>query len=295
MNNYVLTASSTADLPEEDFKNLNIPYNIFHYTIGGEVFDDDLGKTISSKDFYQKIKDGAQPSTSQPNFQEYKDFFRTFLEEGKDIIHIALSSGLSGAINSAQIAAQELAEEFPERKIEIIDSLGASSGYGLLISEAAKQRDDGMEFEELVDWLNDNKLNMHHWFFSTDLSSYLRGGRISKTSYTLGNMLNLVPLLNMDYNGKLTPRKKLRGKHSAMKKTVSEMKKHARDGQNYNGKVYMSHSDSLEDAKELAKMIEKEFPNLDGPIQINDIGTVIGSHTGPGTIATFFWGDKRED
>lgn len=295
MSDYVLTASSTADLSKEDFEELNIPYNIFHYSIDNEVFPDDLYQSTTPEKFYTNIKKGIQPVTSQPNFEEYKEFFRPFLEEGKDIIHVTLSSGISGSINSAQTAANELLKEFPDRKIEVIDSLGASSGYGLLMAEAAKKRDEGLSIEKLAQWIEDNKLNMHHWFFSTDLSSYKRGGRISTASYAIGSMLNIVPLLNMDNFGKLIPRKKYRGKNKTIQKMVEQMKDHAKGGKNYSGKVFISHSDSLEDAQTVAKMIEEEFPNLDGPVKINNIGTVIGSHTGPGTVATFFWGDERID
>lgn len=295
MNDYVLTASSTADLPAEQFEKINVPYNPFFYNIDGTVYADDLGKTISSKDFYQLIKDGKQPTTSQPNFDDFYNFFKPFLEEGKDVIHLNLSSGISGAINSANAAAQELAAEFPDRKIKVIDSLAASSGYGLLVDEAAKKRDEGLDYDELVEWVEDNKNKLHHWFFSTDLTSYKRGGRISPAAATFGSLLNICPVLNVNDKGQLIPRKKPRGKKAAMKKIIDEMKKHARDGKNYNGKVYMSQSDFREDAEEMAKMIKKEFPNIDGEVQINDIGTVIGSHTGPGTIAVFFWGDEREE
>ncbi len=241
MSDYVLTASSTADLPKEQFEELNIPINLFQYNLDGEVFPDDLYQTMTSKEFYDKIRDGAQPLTSQPNVGEYVDFFRPFLEDGKDIIHVTLSSGISGSINSAQNAAEELRKEFPDRKIEIIDSLGASSGYGLIMAEAAKKRDEGLSFVELADWINNNKLKMHHWFYSGDLTSFKRGGRISPAAYMIGNMLNIVPLMNMNDKGELIPRKKLRGKSAARKRLVKEMIDHAEGGKDYSGKVYMCH------------------------------------------------------
>lgn len=294
MNDYVLTASSTADLSKEHFERLNVPYMPFHFNLNGVDYEDDLGQTIPFEEFYQEIRDGAMPTTSQPNYESFYNFFKPFLENGQDIVHMTLSSGLSGEINSATTAAEDLMEEFPDRKITVIDTLGASSGYGLLVDEAAQKKESGMDYNDLVKWLEENKLKLHHWFFSTDLTSYKRGGRISPTSAAIGTLLNICPLLNMDDEGHLIPRKKIRSKKSAMKRMVKEMEAHAQNGKNYNGKVYLSHSDSLEDAEAVAKMIKENFPNIDGEVEINNVGTVIGSHTGPGTVALFFWGDERE-
>lgn len=293
--NYVLTGSSIADIPEEQFEEMDVAYNPFYFNLDGVSYKDDLGKTIPYEKFYQMIEEGATPTTSQPNYEDYYNFFKPALEEGKDVIHLVLSSGISGAINSATSAAQDLMEEFPDRKITVIDSLAASSGYGLLLTEAAEKRDEGYSFDELVDWIEDNKLNLHHWFLSTDLTSYKRGGRISPAAATFGTLLNICPLLNVDDKGQLIPRKKVRGKKNTMKKLIDEMKKHAENGTDYDGKCYISHSNSPEDANTMVEMIEENFPNLKGKIQVNPIGTVIGSHTGPGTLAVFFWGDKRED
>lgn len=294
MKDYILTASSTADLSKDHFEKLGVPYMPFHFNLNGEDYADDLGQTIPFKQFYQEIRDGATPTTSQPNYESFYNFFKPFLESGQDVIHMTLSSGLSGEINSATTAAEDLMEEFPDRKITVIDTLGASSGYGLLVDEAANRRKEGMDYEELVDWIEKNKLNLHHWFFSTDLTSYKRGGRISPTSAAIGSLLNICPLLNMDNEGHLIPRKKIRSKKSTMKKMIKEMENHAQGGTDYNGKVYLSHSDCLEDAEEVAALVKKTFPNIDGEVVINDVGTVIGSHTGPGTVALFFWGDERE-
>lgn len=295
MDNYVLTCSSTADLSPEHFKALDVPYIHFYFNLDGTVYPDDLGQSMSFESFYKKIADGAMPTTSQPNVEDYQSFFRPFLENGQDVLHVEFSSALSGAINSAHAAAHELAEEFPERRITIIDSLGASSGYGLLMDTAAGLKKKGMSYDELAAWLEENRLKLHHWFFSTDLTSYKRGGRISATAYAVGSMLNLCPLLNMNAKGELTPQKKIRGKKACIKKIVNMMEEHAQGGRDYSGKCYISQSACEADAREVAALVEKTFPNLDGKVEINSVGTVIGSHTGPGTVALFFWGDTREN
>lgn len=295
MNNYILSCCSTADMPYDYFKERNIPYVCFHYVVDGNEYPDDLGQTISFDDFYKKIEEGAMPTTSQVNVGQYINFFEPLLKEGKDILHISLSSGLSGSYNSAIIAKEELQSRYPERKIMIVDSLGASSGYGLLTDIAKDMHDNGKSMDEVYNWLETNKLYVHHWFFSTDLTHYKRGGRISATSATIGNLLNICPLLNMSHDGKLTPRKKIRGKKKVIKEIVTMMEEHAKDGINYNGKCFISNSACYEDARNVADLIEEKFPLLKGRVLINSIGTVIGSHTGPGTVALFFMGDKRED
>lgn len=295
MINYVLTCCSTADMPYEYFNKRNIPFVSFHYVLDGKEHPDDLGKTISFDEYYRRIAEGAMPTTSQVNVGQYMDFFEPFLKEGKDILHISFSSGLSGSYNSATIAREELLSRYPDRKIFIADSLCASSGYGLLTDMAADMRDSGTTLEGLYAWIEENKLNVHHWFFSTDLTHYKRGGRISATSAAMGTLLNICPLLNMSYDGKLTPRKKIRGKKHVISEIVNMMELHAKDGINYSGKCFISNSACYEDARKVADLVEEKFPLLNGRVMINNIGTVIGAHTGPGTIALFFVGDKRED
>jgi len=295
MLNYVLTCCSTADMTYNYFKKRNIPFLCFHYILDGEDYLDDLGQTISFEEFYSRIASGAMPTTSQVSVGQYIDFLEPFLKEGKDILHISFSSGLSGAYNSATIAREELLSRFPDRKILIVDSLGASSGYGLLTDLAADMRDTGIELEEVYDWLQENKLKVHHWFFSTDLSHYKRGGRISATSAAVGTLLGICPLLNMNYDGKLTPRKNIRSKNRVIKEIVHMMEIHAKDGIEYSGKCFISNSACYEDARKVADLVEERFPLLNGRVMINSVGTVIGSHTGPETVALFFIGDKRED
>lgn len=295
MFSYVLTCSSTADMPYDYFKKREIPFVSFHYILNGEEYPDDLGQSITFEEFYGKIAAGAMPTTSQVNVVQYIDFFEPFLKEGKDILHVSFSSGLSGSYNSAAIAREELLSKYPDRKILVVDSLGASSGYGLLIDMAADMRDNEAGIDEVYKWVEENKLTVHHWFFSTDLTHYKRGGRISAASAAVGTLLNICPLLNVSADGKLTPRRKIRGKKRVIEEIVHMMEVHAKGGRNYSGKCFISNSACYEDARKVADLVEEKFPLLNGRAEINSIGTVIGSHTGPGTVALFFFGDKRED
>lgn len=293
MNKYIISCCSTADLTEEHFKNRDIHYICFHYELDGKEYPDDLGRSMPFSAFYQAMKDGAATKTSQINAEEFRAYFEPFLEAGFDILHVCLSSGISGVINSALIAKAELEERYPDRRIFILDSLCASSGYGLLMDRLADLRDEGKSAEELYRWAETSRLSLQSWFFSTDLTFYIRGGRISKTAGTVGTILNICPLLNVDASGKLVPRNKIRTKKKVIQALVARMEEFADGGTEYSGKCYISQSDCCEDAKEVARLVEERFPCLDGKVEINHIGTVIGSHTGPGTVALFFWGEKR--
>lgn len=293
MPNFVLTCCSTADMPKTYFEERNIPYACFHFLLNGKEYFDDIGISMSIDEFYLRIKEGAQPTTSQVNASQYIDMFEPILMSGKDIIHITLSSGISGTYNSCTVAANELKIKFPERKLIVIDSLCASSGYGLLVDYAADLRDADKSIEEAAELIENSKLHIHHWFFSTDLTSYFRGGRITKTSAFFGSLLNICPLLNMNSEGKLIPRDKYRGLKKVTSQMVSRMEQLAENGTQYDGKCFISQSACYDDAKYVAELIESTFPNLKGKVLINNIGTVIGSHTGPGTIALFFFGNSR--
>lgn len=295
MSNYVLSCCSTADLSKEHFQQRDIKYICFHYFIDEEEYSDDLGQSMPFDVFYERMSKGAVTRTSQVNISEYVDYFSSFAQQGLDIVHTCLSSGISGTINSARNAALIVKERYPERNIYIVDSLAASSGYGLLMDSAADKRDEGLSAKELADWIEENKLKMHHWFFSTDLTSFVRGGRISKTAGVFGGLLEICPLMNMDNLGRLIPRYKIRTKKRVIKEIVNMMEKCVRDGLNYDGKCYISMSACYEDARQVADLVEQRFPKLNGKVLINNIGTTIGAHTGPGTVALFFWGSERVD
>ena len=295
MSDYILSCCSTADLSKEHFDRRGIHYVCFHYMLNDVSYPDDLGQSIAFEDFYRMMTEGADTKTSQVNVAEFIDYFTPFLKERKDILHVSLSSGLSGSVNSARTAAEMLSEEYPDRKIYVVDSLGASSGYGLIMETLADMRDEGKSLDELHDWIEANKLRLHHWFFSTDLTFYVKGGRVSKASGFFGTMLNICPLLNMDNLGRLIPREKIRTKKKVIKTIVDRMEECADDGLDYSGKCFISQSACVEDAKAVAALVEERFPKLNGKVEINYIGTTIGSHTGPGTVALFFWGKERVD
>ncbi|MCD8018676.1 MAG: DegV family protein [Clostridiales bacterium] len=295
MGSYVLSCCSTADLSRERFEERDIYYVCFHFELDGTQYLDDMGVSVPPEELYRRMSAGASTRTSQVSVGEYKKHFETFLKDGKDVLHLTLSSGISGTINSARVAAADLAEEYPERKIYVVDSLAASSGYGLLMETLADLRDDGMGIDALRDWTEENKLRLHHWFFSSDLTFFIRGGRISKTSGFVGGILNICPLMNVSVDGKLIPRENIRTKKKVIKKIVEKMEMHADDGRDYSGKCYMCHSACADDARQVAALVKERFPKLSGEVEIYPIGATIGSHTGPGTVALFFWGDERKD
>ena len=295
MADYVLTCCSTADLSKEHFERIDVHYACFHYFLNGVEYPDDLGQSIPFPDFYKAMTEGAETRTSQVSISEYLDLWTPFLEAGRDILHVTLSTGISGTFNSAENAAAIARERFQDRKIYVVDSLGASSGYGLLMDTLAAKRDEGMDIDQLHAWVEENKLRVHHWFFSTDLTFYVRGGRISKAAGIFGGLLNICPLLNMDDRGRLIPREKIRNKKKVIQAIVDRMEETAEDGLDYSGKCFISMSACEEDAREVARLVEERFPRLNGKVLINSIGTTIGSHTGPGTVALFFWGKKREN
>ncbi len=295
MADYILSCCSTADLTPEHFRARDIHYVCFHYLLDGVQLDDDLGQSMPFETFYAKMAAGADTATSQVNSEEFEAYFTPFLEAGLDILHVTLSSGISGVINSATIAQENLQKKYPQRRIYIVDSLGASSGYGLLMDKLADLRDGGMELDALRDWAETHKLELHHWFFSTDLSFYIKGGRISKTAGMFGKLLSICPLLNMDNQGRLVPRAKVRTKHKVTREIVERMAEFAEGGEAYAGKCYISQSACVDDAKAVAALVEQRFPRLNGKVEINYVGTTIGSHTGPGTVALFFWGARRAE
>ena len=295
MENYVISCCSTADLSQEHFEAIDVKYICFHFELDGVQYEDNLGKSIPFDEFYSRMANGADTKTSQVNAEEFEAYFRSFLEKGQDILHLSLSSGISGVINSANIAKETLQEEFPDRKIYIVDSLAASSGYGLLMDKLSELRAQGKTIDEVRDFAEANKLNVHHWFFTSDLTFFIKGGRVTKTAGFIGSVLNICPLLNVDYEGKLIPRAKIRTKKKVIQAIVDRMEECAEDGLDYSGKCYISQSACYEDARAVADLVEQRFPKLNGKVEINHIGTTIGSHTGPGTVALFFWGKKRVD
>lgn len=294
MSKYILSCCTAVDMPDNYLAERNIPYACFTFRINDKEYLDDFGKSLSYEDFYSMIDKGALPTTSQINIQEFMDFFEPYVKEGYDILHISFSSGLSGTIGNAVAASEELMAMYPDRTIKIVDSLCASSGYGLFMDILYEKKESGMSFDNLSLFAESFKKNIHHWFYTTDLTHLGRSGRLSVSSCAIGNLLNLCPFMHMDAEGHLAVFSKVRGKKKAAKEAVSAMMSHCENGALYNRKCFISHSGCLEDAEYLASLLKESFPNIEGDILINDIGSIIGTHCGRGTVALFFVGDERE-
>lgn len=291
---YILSCESTADLNKEKYAERDIKYVCFHLSLDGVNYDDD-GVQMPSKELYAAMVGGADAKTSQVSVQEYIDFWEPFLKEGKDIMHCCLSSGISGTYNSAKIAQKDMQEKYPDRKLYVVDSIQASAGFGLVMEYLADLRDEGRSIDEVNQWIEENKINFHGWFFSGDLTFFIKGGRVSKPAGFLGNMLGICPLMEVDYVGALQVREKIRGKKKVIKRIVDKMLEVNGQGSEYDGKCFISHSDCYEDARAVADLVEEMMPKLKGKVEISNIGGTIGCHTGPGTVAMFFYGVKRVD
>ena len=287
MNDYVITVNSTVDLPKEWLEERHIPVIPLKYTIDGENYKGMEG--LSSKEFFQKLREGKMAVTSQVNPEEAKEALEAFLKEGKDILHLAFSSGLSGTYNSMRIAAEELMEEYPERKVIVIDTLCACLGEGLLLYYALKRKGEGKSIEEVAQWAEENKLHVCHNVAIDDLNHLQRGGRVSKTTAILGTMVQVKPIIHMDDKGLLQVIGKERGRKKALNKIVDMAVEQAKGWEN--DIIMITHGDCAEDAEYVAKLVRKKM-GIEN-ILVNNIGEVIGSHTGPGVVAVFCMGSKR--
>lgn len=290
---YIISATSSVDISEELFEQLDVKWIPFHYQIDGRDYLDDLGESTNISDFYEKMIAGSYSTTSQINVFEYLNYFEQFLEKGKDIIHLCLSSGITGEYNNALIAKDELLEKYPERKIYILDSLNASAAQLFLVKEMAKMRDQEASIEEINDWVIKNRDRVNGWFLSSDLTYYIRGGRISKTKGAVGNMLNICPVMEVNRFGKLLVREKVRTKKRAIKVLLKKMSTLADDGKDYEKECLIIHSHDYEGAVALKEKLLENFPKINKDIEIYQFGTIIGSHTGPGTLAVVFWGEEK--
>lgn len=290
---FILTCESTVDLPYEAVAERDIPVLFYSYAVDGISYPDDMGRDPAAlPNFYHFLEMGKLPSTSQINEFQYEEFFEEQLQHG-DVLHIAFGSGLTPSVNNAQKAAQTLREKYPERTIVVIDSLCGSSGYGLLVEEAADLRDAGHSLQETEQWVLENRSKLHHQFFSTDLKYFRRSGRVSGSAALLGTVLGICPIMRLDDRGRIIAYDKVRGKRKAVDTTVKTMLQHAQGGADYNGRCYICNSNCMEEAEELKAAIQKQFPHIRGEIRICNIGTIIASHCGPGTVAAFFFGDER--
>lgn len=287
MRDYVITVNSTVDLPKEWLEERKVPVIPLKYTIDNETYTDMEG--LSSKEFFGKLRDGKMATTSQINPEEARAQLEPFLKEGKDVLHLGFSSGLSGTYNSMRIAGEELKEEYPEAKIIIIDTLCTCLGEGLLLYKALQQKASGKTIEETAKWVEENKLHICHNVTVADLFHLHRGGRISKASAVLGSVVQIKPIIHMDENGKLQVVGKERGRKKSLNKIVDMAVEQIKGWDN--DIAMITHGDCQEDAEYVAKLVRERL-GIEN-ILINNIGTVIGSHTGPGVVAVFVMGNKR--
>lgn len=288
MSTIILT-DSTCDLPLSYIYNNNIKFLGLTVLLEDQEFVDDLGETFTYKDFYSSLRAGKVASTSQTNVYRFSEIFRNHIEKGDAIIYIGFSSALSGTYNSASLAREEILEEYPDADITVIDTLAASSGQGLLVYYACEMLKNGRSKEEIIEWIEENKLKVAHIFTVDDLEHLKRGGRISGTAAFVGSLLNIKPLLYVNDEGKLIPYEKARGRKKSIRQMANELKKHIQNPEKQT--IFISHGDCLEDANILANMIREDTTVND--IIISMVGTTVGSHSGPGTLALFFLSDTR--
>ena len=287
MREFVITVNSTVDLPKEWLEERHVPVMPLKYTIDGETYPDMDG--LSAKEFFQKLREGHMSVTSQINPDEAREMLEPIVKEGKDILHLAFSSGLSGTYNSMRIAAEELSEEYPDAKIVVIDTLCACMGEGLLLHKALQLKEQGKTLDEIAAWVEENKLHICHNVTVDDLNHLHRGGRISRTAAVLGTLVQVKPIIHMDNDGKLQVIGKERGRRKSLNKIVDMAVEQAQGWEN--DLVMITHGDCLEDAQYVKKRVKEKMGVQN--VLINNIGTVIGSHTGPGVVAVFCMGNKR--
>lgn len=290
MKNFVITTDTTSDLPADYVAQHKLGIMSLTYTIEGNTYT--WEHPLPVKEFYSMMRQGSLPTTSQVNPKEAGEILETIIkEQDADILHIAFSSGLSGSYNSVRIAAEELAEKYPDNRIIVVDSLCASLGEGLLVHKAVTMKESGKSLDETAAWIEENKLHLVHNFTVDDLYHLYRGGRVSKTAAFVGTMINLKPILHVDNEGHLIPLSKVRGRKKSLIALVDNMEKQIGSWRDKNDMIFISHGDSLEDAQFVAELIKKRF-GYDSFL-INYVGSTIGAHSGPGTIALFYMGDYR--
>ena len=263
----------------------------YTYVLDGVEREDDMERNPGMLErFYQAMREGAIPQTSQINTERYIDFFTEQLKHG-DVLHIAFGSGMSASVNNAMNAARELDGKIAGHRMRVVDSLCSCGGYGLLVDLVADLRDQGMGIEEAADWAVKNCGRIHHQFFSTDLTYFRRSGRMSGATATIATILNICPIMRLNDEGRIIAYDKVRGRANAVKETIRVMRNHVQDGVNYSGKCLICHSDDPVDGERARAEICAEFPKAD--VHLLKIGTIIGAHCGPGTVAVFFLGDQR--
>lgn len=289
---FILSCESTVDMPFSYIDSRDIPVLFYNYTVDGTDYVDDMLRDPEALPrFYSMLEADKLPTTSQINSYRYEEFFDSLLKNG-DVLHITFGTGMTKSYQNAVMAAKNMQEKYPDRRIIVIDSLCSSSGYGMLVDYAADMRDEGAEMDEVESWVNANRKNIHHQFYSTTLKFFRRTGRVSGAAAMIGNILGICPIMHLNADGKIIAYGKVRGKHNALITTVDTTEEHIKDGRDYDGKLYICHSNCPEDAEHTRVALAERFPKV-ADIKIFDIGTIIASHCGPGTVAVFFLGDER--
>lgn len=293
---FTLSCCSTVDVPFQYLEERNIPVLFYTYTVDDTTYVDDMGRDSAAlPHFYELLAAGKLPQTSQINVAQYLEFFESLLKKGGDVLHLGFTSGQSGSINNAFLAAEMLHEKYPQQKLLVVDTLCSSSGYGMLVDTVADMRDNGVSVDKAYHWTMDNRNRVHHQFFSTNMTQFRRTGRVSGAAATIATVLNICPIMRLDAKGAIKAYDKVRGKHKAIEVTVDAMAQHAQGGLAYDGRCWVCHSQCPDLAGELIAALEQRFPQLAGHIRLCDIGTIIGAHAGPGTVAVFFYGDERPE
>ena len=288
MRDFAIMTDSCCDLTAAMAEELSVLPLSLH--MGGAVYRNWLdGRDIGFPEFYGRVRGGETASTAAVSVGDFDSEMRKILQSGRAILCISFSSALSATFQSASIAAEDLRQEFPEARIYVVDSLCASLGQGLLVWLCAREREKGRTLEEVRAFSEETKGRICHWFTVDDLNHLKRGGRIGAATALFGTMLSIKPVMHVDDGGRLTPVGKVRGRRASLLALVDEMEKTAADPQNQT--VFISHGDCLADAELVAEEIRRRFGTKD--IHINYVGPVIGSHSGPGTVALFFLGDPR--
>lgn len=288
---YTISCESTADLDLKYLTKRQIPVIAYAYTVDGKEFFDDMHQGNGLALFYNQLAAGKQPTTSLINTERYKDFFRPLLEKG-DLLHLSFSSALSNSVVNALRAAEELQEEFPERKIFVLDTTCACAGLGLFTDCLADLRDEGKTIDEVYRWAFDNRTKVHHLFYSTTLTYFRRSGRVSGAMALIGNILRICPIMHTNVNGKIVPIAKSVSEKKAIARFLEEISKNIRDGADYDGKLWLGHTDYLGAAKGIVEQLKQLYPKAD--VRLFDIDPVIASHCGPGTVFASYWGESRK-
>ena len=290
MSKYLLYTDSNTDLSPELVQQMDVQVIPMLFDMDGQsYYNYPDNHEMAPHDFYQALRGGKVCTTSQVSINRFVEIFEPELQQGNDILYLAFSSGLSGTFNSSRLALEELKEKYPDRRIRTVDTLAASMGQGLLVYLAAQKRQQGMDLDELGDWVEENRLKLCHWFTVDDLMFLKRGGRVSGAAAVVGTMLGIKPVLHVDDEGHLIPMEKVRGRRASLDALVKHMAETAINPAEQT--IFISHGDCQADCDYVADQIRQKLGTKN--IVTNFIGPVIGAHSGPGTVALFFVGEKR--